>query len=118
LPDCYKPIGQPVIIGGSMGTHSYVLTGTQHGMDTTFGSTCHGAGRSLSRSAAMKKLPAEAVMAGLEKQGVVLKIATPSLVAEEASEAYKDVSAFVKTCHDAGISKLCVRLRPLIVCKG
>jgi len=118
LPDCYKPIGQPVIIGGSMGTHSYVLTGTQHGMDTTFGSTCHGAGRSLSRSAAMKKLPAEAVMAGLEKQGVVLKIATPSLVAEEASEAYKDVSAVVKTCHDAGISKLCVRLRPLIVCKG
>jgi len=118
LPDCYKPIGQPVIIGGSMGTHSYVLTGTQHGMDTTFGSTCHGAGRSLSRSAAMKKLPAETVMASLEKQGVVLKIATPSLVAEEASEAYKDVSAVVKTCHDAGISKLCVRLRPLIVCKG
>jgi len=118
LPDCYKPIGQPVIIGGSMGTYSYVLTGTQHGMDTTFGSTCHGAGRSLSRSAAMKKLPAASVMEGLSKKGVVLKIATPSLVAEEASEAYKDVSAVVKTCHDAGISKLCVRLRPLIVCKG
>jgi len=118
LPDCYKPIGQPVIIGGSMGTCSYVLTGTQHGMDTTFGSTCHGAGRSLSRSAAMKSLPAASVMADLEKKGVVLKIATPNLVAEEASEAYKDVSAVVKTCHDAGISKLCVRLRPLIVCKG
>ena len=118
LPDCYKPVGQPVIIGGSMGTCSYVLTGTQHGMDTTFGSTCHGAGRSLSRSAAMKKLPAEHVMAQLHEQGVVLKIATPNLVAEEAAEAYKDVSAVVKTCHDAGISKLCVRLRPLIVCKG
>jgi len=118
LPDRYKPVGQPVIIGGSMGTCSYILTGTQHGMDTTFGSTCHGAGRSLSRSAAMKKLPAETVMANLEKQGVVLKIATPNLVAEEAAEAYKDVSAVVKTCHDAGISKLCVRLRPLIVCKG
>jgi len=118
LPDCYKPIGQPVIIGGSMGTCSYVLTGTQHGMDTTFGSTCHGAGRSLSRAAAMKSLPAASVMADLEKKGVVLKIATPNLVAEEASEAYKDVSAVVKTCHDAGISKLCVRLRPLIVCKG
>jgi len=118
LPDCYKPIGQPVIIGGSMGTCSYVLTGTQHGMDTTFGSTCHGAGRALSRSAAMKKLPAETVLEGLAKQGVVLKIASPGQVAEEASEAYKDVSAVVRTCHDAGISKLCVRLRPLIVCKG
>jgi len=118
LPDRYKPIGQPVIIGGSMGTYSYILTGTQHGMDTTFGSTCHGAGRSLSRSAAMKKLPAASVMEGLAKQGVVLKIATPALVAEEASEAYKDVSAVVQTCHDAGIAKLAVRLRPLIVCKG
>jgi len=118
LPDCYKPVGQPIIIGGSMGTCSYILTGTQHGMDTTFGSTCHGAGRSLSRSAAMKALPASEVMDSLHKQGVVLKIATPNLVAEEAAEAYKDVSAVVKTCHDAGISKLCVRLRPLIVCKG
>jgi len=118
LPDCYKPIGQPVIIGGSMGTCSYILTGTQHGMDTTFGSTCHGAGRSLSRSAAVKSLPASDVMSKLSKVGVVLKIATPNLVAEEAAEAYKDVSAVVQTCHDAGISKLCVRLRPLIVCKG
>lgn len=118
LPDCYKPVGQPVIIGGSMGTCSYILTGTQHGMDTTFGSTCHGAGRSLSRSAAMKRLPAETVMDNLAKQGVILKIATPSLVAEEAAEAYKDVSAVVQTCHDAGIAKLCVRLKPLVVCKG
>jgi len=118
LPDRYKPVGQPIIIGGSMGTCSYILTGTQNGMDTTFGSTCHGAGRSLSRSAAMKKLPAETVMAELREHGVVLKIATPNLVAEEAAEAYKDVSAVVKTCHDANISKLCVRLRPLIVCKG
>ena len=118
LPAAYAAVGQPVIIGGSMGTCSYVLTGTQHGMDTTFGSTCHGAGRALSRSAAMKQLPAAAVMDRLAERGVVLRIATPSLVAEEAAEAYKDVSAVVQTCHDAGISKLCVRLRPLIVCKG
>ena len=118
LPECYRAVGQPVIIGGSMGTCSYVLTGTQHGMDTTFGSTCHGAGRALSRSAAMKQLPAAQVMDSLARKGVVLRIATPNLVAEEAAEAYKDVSAVVQTCHDAGISKLCVRLRPIIVCKG
>ena len=118
VPECYRAVGQPVIIGGSMGTCSYVLTGTQHGMDTTFGSTCHGAGRALSRSSAMKQLPAAAVMDALAQKGVVLRIATPNLVAEEAAEAYKDVSAVVQTCHDAGISKLCVRLRPLIVCKG
>jgi len=118
VPEAYRSCGQPVIIGGSMGTCSYVLTGTETGMQTTFGSTCHGAGRSLSRAAALREMTAKEVMDSLRAKGVLLKIATPKLVAEEAAEAYKDVSQVVKTCHDAGISKLCVRLRPLIVCKG
>ena len=118
VPECYRAVGQPVIIGGSMGTCSYVLTGTAQAMAETFGSTCHGAGRALSRSTARRTLPAADVMQGLAQRGIVLKIATPKDVAEEAAEAYKDVSQVVQTCHDAGISKLCVRLRPLIVCKG
>ena len=118
VPACYRAVGQPVIIGGSMGTCSYVLTGTAQAMAETFGSTCHGAGRALSRSTARRTLPAADVMQGLAERGIVLKIATPKDVAEEAAEAYKDVSQVVQTCHDAGISKLCVRLRPLIVCKG
>ena len=118
VPECYRAVGQPVIIGGSMGTCSYVLTGTAQAMAETFGSTCHGAGRALSRSTARRTLPAADVMQGLAERGIVLKIATPKDVAEEAAAAYKDVSQVVQTCHDAGISKLCVRLRPLIVCKG
>lgn len=89
IPEKYRSVGQPVIIGGSMGTCSYILTGTQKGMETTFGSTCHGAGRSLSRSSALRDLTAKEVMASLRRKGVVLKIATPKLVAEEAAEAYK-----------------------------
>lgn len=118
VPEKYRAVGQPVIIGGSMGTSSYVLTGTQKGMETTFGSTCHGAGRALSRSAALRGLTCQEVMQSLKARGIILKIETPKLVAEEAAEAYKDVSQVVQTCHDAGISKLCVRLRPIIVCKG
>ena len=118
IPEKYRAVGQPVIIGGSMGTCSYVLTGTQKGMETTFGSTCHGAGRALSRSAAVRTVAEKAVFEDLAQKGVVLKIASPHLVAEECCQAYKDVSQVVQTCHDAGIAKLCVRLRPLIVCKG
>jgi len=118
LPDKYKEIGQPVIIGGSMGTCSYILTGTEHGMETTFGSTCHGAGRALSRAGAKKAIGKDEVFKKLGDMGVVLKIANPALVAEEAAEAYKDVTEVVSTCADAGISKLVVRLEPLIVCKG
>eukprot|EP00727_Mastigamoeba_balamuthi_P013479 m51a1_g8754 putative protein c22orf28 family protein (290) ;mRNA; f:99630-102410 len=118
VPERYRAVGQPVIIGGSMGTASYVLTGTQGAMEHTFGSTCHGAGRSLSRSAALRDMKSAEVMRSMKDKGVTLRISTPNLVAEEAAEAYKDVSQVVQTCHDAGISKLCVRLRPLVVCKG
>ena len=95
-----------------------LIIAMQRGMDETFGSTCHGAGRALIRSAALRKMTSGEVMQSLRQKGIILKIASPKLVAEEAAEAYKDVSHVVQTCHDAGISKLCVRLRPLIVCKG
>merc|ERR1711959_463098 len=98
-----------------MGTCSYVLTGT-HG--APFGSTCHEAGRQLSRSAATRMLRSTEVLAKLRGQGIEVRVASPKLIAEEADAAYKDVSNVVDTCHGAGISKKAVRLRPLIVVKG
>eukprot|EP01102_Stenamoeba_stenopodia_P009540 TRINITY_DN2824_c0_g1_i1.p1 TRINITY_DN2824_c0_g1~~TRINITY_DN2824_c0_g1_i1.p1 ORF type:complete len:667 (+),score=178.86 TRINITY_DN2824_c0_g1_i1:181-2181(+) len=118
IPAAYKEIGQPVLIGGSMGTFSYVLTGTQGAMEQTFGSTCHGAGRALSRSAAMRELRSQTVMKELASKGITLKVASPKLIAEEAPESYKNIDDVVHTCHNAGISKLCVRLRPIAVIKG
>jgi len=118
IPQEYQKIGQPVLIGGSMGTFSYVLTGTQKAMEETFGSTCHGAGRVLSRGAAMRELRSSEVVKDLSKRGITLKAGSFKSVAEEAPESYKDVSEVVQTCHDAGISKLCVKLRPIAVIKG
>ena len=111
-------MGQPVLIGGSMGTCSYVLAGTARAMELSFGSTCHGAGRRLSRAAALRQLSAPAVLARLREQGVEVRVASPKLVAEEADESYKDVTAVVRTCHEVGISRMVARLRPLAVIKG
>ncbi|KAL7720279.1 RNA-splicing ligase RtcB-like protein 2 [Entamoeba marina] len=111
-PLAYKNIGQPAIIGGSMGTHSYVLVGTDNGMKQSFGSTCHGAGRKLSRVKALTTIESS------DKKGIVLKISDPKLAAEEADEAYKSVTDVVETCANSGISKIVVRLKPLIVVKG
>ncbi|WIA31617.1 hypothetical protein OEZ86_002502 [Tetradesmus obliquus] len=118
LPAAYRGIGQPVLIGGSMGTASYVMTGTQGAMQRSFGSTCHGAGRALSHSAAMRGLDSKQVLSQLSQQGIALRIATKKLAAEEAPASYKDVSQVIDTCHAVGISKKCVRLRPVIVVKG
>lgn len=118
LPDRYQKCGQPVLIGGSMGTSSYVLVGTQGAMEQTFGSTCHGAGRAMSRAQSKKKLGYKEVMRLLESRGVTIRVATEKLIAEEAPESYKDVSQVVETCHNAGISKLVVKLRPIAVIKG
>jgi len=118
IPQKYRTCGQPILIGGSMGTASYVLTGTQKAMEETFGSTCHGAGRVMSRGAALRELSSQEVLQSLAKKSISVKVGTKKLVAEEAPESYKDVSAVVQTCHDAGISKLCVRLRPIAVIKG
>ncbi|KAL0022452.1 hypothetical protein WJX79_001856 [Trebouxia sp. C0005] len=118
LPDRYQKCGQPVLIGGSMGTSSYVLVGTQGAMEHTFGSTCHGAGRAMSRAHSKKILGYKEVMRLCESRGVTIRVATEKLIAEEAPESYKDVSQVVETCHNAGISKLVVKLRPIAVIKG
>ena len=101
-----------------MGTNSYVLTGTEQGMRETFGSTCHGAGRILSRNSSRRNLTYEDVLSQLEKSEIAIRVASPKLVMEEAPDSYKDVTAVVDACHDAGISKKCIKLRPIAVIKG
>lgn len=118
IPVDYQFTGQPVLIGGTMGTCSYVLTGTEKGMEQTFGSTCHGAGRSCSRHSSRNKLDFQEVLDRLKTKGISIRVASPKLVMEEAPESYKDVSAVVDTCHEAGISKKAVKLRPVAVIKG
>lgn len=118
IPVDYQLTGQPVLIGGTMGTCSYVLTGTEHGMAETFGSTCHGAGRAQSRNASRRELHYEEVLAALAAKGISIRVASPKLVMEEAPESYKDVVHVVDTCHAAGISKKCIKLRPIAVIKG
>lgn len=118
VPDKYKQCGQPILIGGSMGTASYILTGTDGAMKNSFGSTCHGAGRALSRTKAIKSIDSKDVLAKLRSEGIVVKVATKHLAAEEAPDAYKDVDSVVDTCERAGISKKVVRLVPLAVVKG
>lgn len=118
VPSVYRDIGQPVLIGGTMGTCSYVLLGTDGGMRDTFGSTCHGAGRAQSRSQAKRELSSEQVLDRLREQGIAIRVASKNLVQEEAPEAYKDVNDVVDTCHRAGISKKAIRLRPIAVIKG
>ncbi|KAL6051041.1 RNA-splicing ligase RtcB [Balamuthia mandrillaris] len=118
IPVDYQFTGQPVLIGGTMGTYSYVLTGTEKGMEETFGSTCHGAGRALSRSKSRKTLGYQEVLNQLSQKGISIRVASPKLVMEEAPESYKDVNNVVDSCHDAGISNKAIRLRPVAVIKG
>lgn len=108
----------PTIKTNKQGTCSYVLTGTEQGFRETFGSTCHGAGRATSRNAARHKLDYHQVLEGLKTKGIAIRVASPKLVMEEAPESYKDVTAVVDTCHEAGISRKAVRLRPICVVKG
>lgn len=118
VPVDYQLTGQPVLIGGTMGTCSYVLTGTEFGMRNTFGSTCHGAGRALSRNKSRNNLDYSDVLSRLENQGISVRVASPKLIMEEAPESYKDVTEVVNTCHEAGISKKTIKLRPIAVVKG
>jgi tRNA-splicing ligase RtcB len=117
-PTDYQAIGQPVLIPGDMGRCSYVLAGTEAAMQQTFGSTCHGAGRMLSRRAAKKRAKGRAIWRELEDQGIIVKSVGRSTLAEEMSDAYKDVSDVVEIVHGAGISRKVVKLRPLGVIKG
>merc|ERR1719471_2551414 len=118
IPVDYQLSGQPVLIGGTMGTCSYVLTGTEQGMSETFGSTCHGAGRALSRAKSRRNLDLQEVLDKLTEQGISVRVASPKLVMEEAPESYKNVTDVVDTCHAAGISKKTMKLRPIAVIKG
>ncbi len=118
LCDQYRNIGQPVIIPGDMGTASYVLLGTQKAMEETFGSTCHGAGRVLSRKAAKKASKGRAIHRELEDKGILVKWTGRSTLAEEIPEAYKDISEVVEVVHEVGISKKVAKLRPIGVVKG
>jgi tRNA-splicing ligase RtcB (3'-phosphate/5'-hydroxy nucleic acid ligase) len=107
-----------VLVPGDMGSASYLLVGTQQAMEQTWGSTCHGAGRVLSRTAAIKKHPSAQVRRELEAQGIVVRASGRDTLAEEAPDAYKDVNRVVEVCHQAGLSSKVARLRPLAVVKG
>jgi len=118
IPAVYRSVGQPVLIPGDMGRYSYVLVGTREAYAETFGSTCHGAGRVMSRHAAKKQARGHRIAAELAEQGIVVRAAGHATLAEEIPAAYKDVADVVRVVHDAGIGKIVARLRPLIVIKG
>jgi tRNA-splicing ligase RtcB len=118
VPALYRNVGQPVLIPGDMGTASYVLVGTEQAMNETFASTAHGAGRHLSRTAALKKFRGEEIRRELEGRGIVVRAAKTSVIAEEAPGSYKDIDKVVKVSHDAGIAKMVARLKPMGVAKG
>jgi tRNA-splicing ligase RtcB len=118
LPSVYMETGQPVIIPGSMGTSSYVLVGEEKGLDVSFGSTCHGAGRALSRHQAMKEFTSESVIDQLSKRNIYFRSDSRKAASEEAPGAYKDIDEIVKSVEDAGISRIVAKLRPIGVVKG
>ncbi len=118
VPTRYRNIGQPVIIPGSMGTASWILLGNQKSLDLSFGSTAHGAGRTMSRSAAKRSYTAEGVKSGLESKGIYVKALTKEGVVEETPDAYKDVDSVANVSHSLGIATKVVRLVPIGVIKG
>jgi tRNA-splicing ligase RtcB len=118
IPDVYRRVGQPVFIPGSMGTSSYVLAGEQGAMERSFGTTCHGAGRRLSRTAARKQVAGADLRRELEARGIVVRCPSPKGLAEEAPLAYKDVDRVVRVVERAGLARRVVRLVPIGVVKG
>jgi len=118
LPLVFQAIGQPVLIGGTMGTASYVLVGTSEGETRSFGSSCHGAGRSMSRHAAVKHWQGRQLIRELADRGILIRSPSPRGVAEEAPGAYKDVTAVVDAADRAGLSRKIARLEPLVCIKG
>jgi tRNA-splicing ligase RtcB len=118
LPEEYRPVGQPVLVPGSMGTASWVLVGTQGSMEKSFGSTCHGAGRTMSRHAAKRAVRGDELKKKLENIGIHVRAGSLSGLAEEAPEAYKDVDDVVETVCGAGIARKVARLAPVAVIKG
>ena len=118
IPRRYKDVGQPVLLPGDMGRCSFVAVGTQEAMDETFGSTCHGAGRMLSRGAAKRRLKGSDVVRELENRGIIVKAGNIPSLAEEASQAYKDITTVMDVVHQAGISRKVAMAVPMGVIKG
>ncbi|MCK5548115.1 MAG: RtcB family protein, partial [Thermoplasmata archaeon] len=118
LPQKYRDVGQPVLIPGDMGRASYVLVGTEKGMEETWGSACHGAGRVMSRAAATRRFRPQQVKDELDRKGIYLRAASKEGIVEEAPEAYKDVNHVVRVCQGAGIAKLVAKMKPIGVIKG
>jgi tRNA-splicing ligase RtcB (3'-phosphate/5'-hydroxy nucleic acid ligase) len=114
----YRHVGQPVLIPGSMGTASYVLAGTKQGSKISFSSTCHGAGRRMSRAAARRSIHGRALRDELLKSGIYIQTGSILGLAEEAPQAYKDIHDVVDVVHQAGIARKVARLRPCVVIKG
>ena len=118
IPELYRAVGQPIFIPGSMGTASYILVGTREAEQLSFGSTAHGAGRVMSRHEALRRFRGERIKEDLEKRGIELQATSWKGVAEEASQAYKDVDEVVKVSHKVGIGKLVAKVVPVGVMKG
>jgi tRNA-splicing ligase RtcB len=118
VPAAYRAVGQPVLVPGDMGRASYVLVGLPQAMAETWGSSCHGAGRMLSRTAAIKRGQGRNIRKELEAKGVIVMSTERDILSEEMPEAYKDVSNVVDVMAGAGLCRKVVRLRPLGVVKG
>jgi tRNA-splicing ligase RtcB len=118
LASRFSGVGQPVLIPGDMGTASWVLAGPKKGSNRAFTSSCHGAGRQLSRSAARKLISSEELQQTLKARGIHVHARTPNVLAEEAPEAYKDVDEVIRLTSAAGLARPVARMRPLAVIKG
>lgn len=118
VPEAYRAVGQPLLVGGTMGTASYILRGTEKGMEECFGSAVHGAGRALSRHAAKHRWRGERIIQELKEKGIVIKSKSKPGVAEEAPGAYKDVDRVVEIMDQSGVNRKVARMRPLVCIKG
>jgi tRNA-splicing ligase RtcB len=118
VPERYRRVGQPVLVGGTMGTSSFILVGTELGMSETFGSAVHGAGRMKSRKKALKEYRGDEVIEDLAQSGITVRTRSRRGVAEEAPGAYKDVERVVAVMEGAGVNRRVARLMPMICIKG
>jgi tRNA-splicing ligase RtcB len=117
LPEKYKPVGQPVLMPGSMGTASYILVGSEKGQESWY-STAHGAGRKMSRHAAIKSISGQQIVKDLQARGILVKCHDFRSIAAEAPQAYKNIDEVVEVVHNAGLSRKVAKLMPLVVIKG
>ena len=118
LADKFRGVGQPVLIPGDMGTASWVLAGPINGSNDAFSSSCHGAGRRLSRTAARKSIDVDELLSSLKEKGIHVHARTPNVLAEEAPDAYKDVDEVIQLTAKADLARPVARLRPIAVIKG